>query len=93
MVINIEIITIIIKIILNITEYIKPIINNLMTLMKVFIYIINHLNLPSLHDIFNNIYKTLLIINDIVKIIITIYTTAKFLYIIIIKLVSRLQNK
>ena len=81
-----------VEVIFNAIKRIKFIINNLMTLMKAFVYIINHLNLPSLRNIFNNIHKILLAINNIIKIIIIIYITAKFFYTTIIKLVGRLWN-
>ena len=80
------------KVILNVIQRVKPIINNLITLVKVIIYIINGLDLLGLRDIFNNIYKILLIINNIVKIIITIYTITKFFYITIIKFIYRIWN-
>ena len=92
MVINIEIIIITIKAIFNVTKHTKPIIDNLIILIKVSAYVINHLNLLSLYNIFNNIHKMLLTINNIIKIIITIYITVKFLYITIIRLINRLQN-
>ena len=76
--------------ILNIIERVKLIINNLIILIKVFIYIINYLNFFSLRNIFNNIYKILLIIDDIIKTIIIIYTTVKFFYITITRLIDRL---
>ena len=82
-----------VKTIFNMTKYIKFIINNLMTLMKVFIYIINYLDFLSLRDIFKNIHKILLIINNIIKIIIAVCATVKFFYIMIIRLIGRLRNK
>ena len=79
--------------IFNIIKRAKPIINNLILLIKVSTYITNHLNLLSLHNIFNNIHKMLLIIDNIIKIIIIIYITTKFLYTIIIRFINRLRNK
>ena len=89
---NLKTMVITIKAIFNVIKYVKSIINNLMILIKAFIYIINYLNLFSLGDIFNNIHKTLLVIDNIIKINIIVYTTAKFFYIIIIRLINRLRN-
>ena len=70
---NIKIMVIIIKVIFNAIKRAKTIINNLITLIKVYIYITNYLDLLSLYHIFNIIYKILSAMNNIIKIIIIIY--------------------
>ena len=90
MIINIKIMAVIIEVMFNVTKHVKSIINNLMILIKVFIYIIGCLNLLSLCNIFNNIHKILSTMNNIIKIIIIIYIIVKLLYTVIIKLINRL---
>ena len=93
MAIIIKTITTTIKMILNAIEYIKPIINNLIILIKTAVYVINCSDRPSLYDMFNNIYKILLIINNIIKTIIAVCVTAKSFYTTITRLIYRLWNK